>query len=490
MQRKPNHRPYYHNNHKRPVTRRELLGQGFFTASSTVMMPSLLSMLFARTAHARDLVCSAVSDSGSAGRNVPVLIFDLAGGGNIPGSNVMVGKAGGQEDFLATYASLGLPNNMGPKTMAPNKEFGLAFHPDSGMLRGMQSVITDAAVKAKVDGAVFCASSNDDTGNNPHNPAYWIAKAGASGELVTLLGTRGSGSGGNAQAPAASINPAQRPVTIRGPDDVIGLINPGKIATLIGDSKALAKILAASRSMSASKLALFQEKDMPAQLRDLVECGYLGSGDLVSKFGPEALDPRNDPMVTGIFTTLTGTEGQVASVSKLLLEGQAGVATVTMNGFDYHNGSRATGEQKSFEVGRMVGQAIQLASVKNQDLMIYVFTDGGVVASGSIDNSANGRGKFGWAGDSGQRSAAYTLVYKKDGKVEIRDNRRQIGAFKDSGTVDEASSKISGSVDNLSKAIVANYLALHGREGELAQIVGQEPFGAELEKYLAFNKIR
>lgn len=489
MKHKHHNGPFYHENHKRPVSRRELLGQGFLTATSTVMMPSLLSMLFARQAYARDLVCTAPVASSTA-RNVPFLIFDLAGGGNIPGSNVIVGKTGGQEDFLSTYASLGLPNNMSPKTMAPNKEFGLAFHPDSGMLRGMQSVITDAAIKARVDGVVFCASSNDDTGNNPHNPAYWIAKAGAAGELVALLGNRGNASGGNAQAPAASVNPAQRPVTIRTPDDVLGLVNPGKIANLIGDDKALAKILAATRNMSASQMAMFEEKDMPNQLRDLIECGYVGSGDLVSKFGPDALDPRKDPMVTSVFTNLTGTEGQVASVTKLLLEGHAGVATVTMDGFDYHNGSRATGEQKSFEVGTMVGKAIRLAAAKNQDLMIYVFTDGGVVASGSIDNSTNGRGKFGWAGDSGQRSSSYALVYKKDGKVEIRDNRRQIGAFKDSGTVDEEASKISGSVDNLSKAVVANYLALHGKEGELAKIVGAEPFGADLEKYLAFNKIR
>jgi hypothetical protein len=122
--------------------------------------------------------------------------------------------------------------------------------------------------------------------------------------------------------------------------------------------------------------------------------------------------------------------------------------------------------------------------------MIYVFTDGGVVANGTVDNSTNGRGKFGWAGDSGQRSASYALVYKKDGKVEIRDNRRQIGAYKDTGSVDETLTKISGSVENLTKAVVANYLALSGKEGSLASVVGSDPFGAELEQYLAFNKIR
>jgi hypothetical protein len=490
MKRKQDNGPFYHQNHKRPVSRRELLGQGFLAATSSVFLPSLSSMLLSREAFALECAGGGGGGAGTARNSVAFLIFDLAGGGNIAGSNVVVGKAGGQEDFLTTYATLGLPDAMSPKTLAPNKEFGLAFHPDSGMLRGMQSVITDAAIKAKVDGVVFCASSNDDTANNPHNPAYWIAKAGAAGELVTLVGNAGSVSGGRAIAPAASVNPAQRPVTIASPDDVLGLVNPGKIATLLGDDKALAKILAAARSMSASQLAKFEEKDMPAQLRDLVECGYMGSGDLVSQYGPAALDPRQDPMVTSIFTNMTGTEAQVASVTKLLLDGYAGAGTITIGGYDYHNGSRATGEQKTFEAGVLIGKAIRLAAAKNQDLMIYVYTDGGVVANGTVDNSTNGRGKFGWAGDSGQRSASYALVYKKDGKVEIRDNRRQIGAYKDTGSVDEALTKISGSVENLTKAVVANYLALSGKEGSLASVVGTDPFGAELDQYLAFNKIR
>lgn len=490
MQRKSTRAPFYHNgDHKRPVTRRELLGQGFLAATSTVMLPSLSSLLFSRQAFGKDLVCATGGDSGPA-RNVPFLIFDLAGGGNIAGSNVIVGKAGGQEDLLATYATLGLPDAMHPKTMAPNKDFGLAFHPDSGMLRGIQSIVTDPAVRANVDGVVFCTSSNDDTGNNPHNPGYWIARAGGVGELVALVGNNGSASGGRAAVPGSSVNPAQRPVTIRGPDDVLGLVNPGKIATLLGDDKALSKILAATRTMSATRLAMFAEKDMPSQLKDLVECGYINSGDLVSKYGPAALDPRQDQVVTGIFNNMNGTEGQVAAVSKLLLDGYAGVGTISMDGFDYHTGSRAAGERRTFEAGVMIGKALQLAAAKKQDLMIYVFTDGGVVANGQADNSADGRGKFGWAGDSGQRSASYALVYKKDGKVEIRDNRRQIGGFKDSGTVDEDLSKISGSVENLSKAVVANYLALHGKEGNLAQIVDKDPFGSELDRYLAFNKIR
>ena len=81
-----------------------------------------------------------------------------------------------------------------------NIELGLAFHADSAFLRGILSK-TSAATRANTNGAVFCARSENDTGNNPHNPMYGINKAGADGALVTLIGTETSDSGGNSIAP-------------------------------------------------------------------------------------------------------------------------------------------------------------------------------------------------------------------------------------------------------------------------------------------------
>ena len=483
--------PFYHESHKRPVSRRELLGQGFLTASSSVMMPSLLSMLFQRQAFAQqDLRCPGGSQAGTKQASVPFLVLDLAGGGNLVGSEVLVGKAGGLEDALACYDTLGLPAAMAPGRVAGDKQFGLVFHPDAAILRGLTQVVTDPAIRAKVDGMVFCAASDDDTANNPHNPMHWIAKAGALGQLAALVGSNPTPSGGRARAPATSIDPAQTPVTIRRPADVLGLVNPGKIARLLADDKAMAKILAATRSMSAAQLAMFQEKDMPAQLRTLVECGYLASGDLVSKYGPAQLDPTLDTAVSTAFNLTDAVEGQIGSIAKLLLDGYAGAGTVSVPGFDYHTGNRATGERKNADVGRYIGKAINLAAAKQEDLMIYVYTDGGVVANAAVDSSTDGRGKNSWAGDSGERSGAFALVYRHAGKMEIRNNQRQIGAYKDSGTVDREATKISGSPETLTKAVVANYLALHGKEDELAKVVGDDPFGAELDKYLAFTKIR
>lgn len=490
----------------KPRTRRELLGQGLICGSASIFTPSFLSLLFSQHARASGLDCGNVEASGN---HLPVLIFDLAGGANLVGSEVMVGKNGGQEDFLSSYSTLGLPDGMGPKNQTINKELGLAFHSDSAILRGIKSVITESPILSNIDGVVFCTASMDDNGNNPHNPAHWLAKAGAVGELATLLGTRPTDAGGFSAAPRASLDPTQRPITINSANDVGNFVQPGKIATLLNDEKALAKILAAARTMTASQLKSFDKKSVTGQIRELVECGYMGSIDLVSKYDIKNIDPRNDPTVSQIFTfTASGNPGpprppinlpnqgpsnlesQVGTVCKLILDGLAGVATVTMDGFDYHTGNRVTGEGKNFELGVMIGKAIRLASLKKSDLMIYVYTDGGVSANTTVDSSPNARGKFAWAQDDGQRSAAFSLVYKKDGKVTIRDNRRQIGAYKDDGAVNKDATLISNSVENLAKAAVANYLALTGREADLGSIVGDDPFGSNLERYLAFTKLR
>ena len=114
-------------------------------------------------------------------------VFDLVGGSNIAGANVIVGGKGGQADILpaGSYATIGLGGGKEPGSVTVNKEYGLAFHPDSGMLAGMNSV-TKATTRANCEGVLFCAQSNDDTGSNPHSPLYWLAKAGLSGSLVSF----------------------------------------------------------------------------------------------------------------------------------------------------------------------------------------------------------------------------------------------------------------------------------------------------------------
>ncbi len=473
-------KPMLHDDHAKPKSRRDFLASGLISAGSYLAMPSLLSILRSQTAYG--LECQ----EGGGGSSVPgVLCFDLAGGASIAGSNVMVGKQGGQEDFIANYRTLGLPSDVARNV---NRELGLVFHEDSAFLRGILETTTPET-RANVEGAVFCTSSSDDTGNNPLNPMYWLNAAGAKGELTSLLGSRNSESGGRSRIPASSANPAARPVLINRPDDALNLVKLGKLANIVGADKAQ-KVLKSIESMSAQQLARFSNKDLPGQIKDLIRCGYINSADMINKFTPERLDARTDQAVTTAFDNLNdGGQRQVATMTKLLLDGNAGAATVERGGYDYHDGSRATGEIKDLEVGRLMGRAIQLAALKQRDLILYVFSDGSVTSNGGVDNSGNGRGKLVWTADSGQRGAAFMLYYRAAGKPKLRDSSvRQVGAFKDNGAVDNTATQISSNVENLGKAIAANLLAIQGREGDLAKVVGDNPFGSDLNRYLIFDK--
>ena len=114
--------PLLHPDHARPKTRRDFIRQGLMTGAASVIGPSLLGMF----ANPRDAYAQLSSDINTMRTNcgitvqgagkIPFICFDLAGGANVAGSNVLVGLQGGQQDVLTTagYSKLGLPGDMVP----------------------------------------------------------------------------------------------------------------------------------------------------------------------------------------------------------------------------------------------------------------------------------------------------------------------------------------------------------------------------------------
>src|SRR6185312_5340434 len=291
--------PIKHGSHKRPVTRRDFLAQGFLTGSATVVAPAVLAALLnPRQARAdlsqdlKDLKVNPCKITAGAGK-VPFICFDLAGGANIAGSNVLMGKEGGQLDFLSTqgYSKLGLPGDMLPNNATTdfiNEEFGLMFHSDSAFLRGMLEKTT-TTTRAGVNGAIIAARSENDTGNNPHNPMYGIAKAGARGELLTLIGSQNSDSGGNSMAPAMLMDPANRPTKVDRASDASGLVDTGALGTLftnpVDNSPDTASTVAVMEQMARISEQKLLKVDPgadvanPAKLETQVKCGYVRTAD-------------------------------------------------------------------------------------------------------------------------------------------------------------------------------------------------------------------
>ncbi|AOY87348.1 general secretion pathway protein GspF [Marinobacter salinus] len=475
-----NGEPLRHSDHGKPRTRREFIAQGFQMGAATVYGASVFSLFgnprSASAALSADLntlkeSCGiAVQGAGK----IPFICFDLAGGANIAGSNVLMGKSGGQMDFLSTagYSKLGLPGDMLPNNPAfVNNEMGLAFHSDSGFLRGiLQS--TRAGTRAAVNGAIIAARSENDTGNNPHNPMYGIHKAGADGSLLSLVGSQSSESGGNSMAPMNLIDPKVRPTKIDRPSDVTGLVDVGDLIGILDQNDAVAVMEAIQRISDAKMKNVSTNLSVSTDeaIKELVNCGYVKSADLADRFGnPAALDPMADPDIVGPAGIFTSEEfnsnrefRKTASVMKLVLEGYAGAGTITMGGYDYHTGERGTGERRDEQAGRCMGACLEYAARVGMPLMLYVFSDGSVASNGRIDDSMDGRGKGEWTGDNQQTAASFFMVYNPTGRPQTI--RNQIGFMRSDASVETASSPAANNVNQLVQTVLLNYMALHGEQ--------------------------
>lgn len=472
--------------HGRPRSRREFLNRGLRTATATVFLPSIGTLL-AQNAYAE---CVIDNDPALGAGKIPFLCFDQGGGANIAGSNIMVGGMGGQEDFLEArgYAKLGLPEAIIPQNVGVDRSFGLAMHPNSAMLRGLMSK-TSAGTRANTNGAIIPARSDNDTGNNPHNPIYGIARAGSAGEFVATIGTRNSDSGGRSQAPSSMIVPDFRPSRVRNRNDAVGLAGGDQGGRPNG------RIAAASSVITALKLGQITEA---AATKELVQCGFdKTTATFDTPIQASDLDPNQDAILQDIFPGAELTDGdfvRAAATMKCVVNGYAGAGTIEYGGRDYHQDPRAETDGKDFVVGQAMGAALEYAARLNKPLMIYGFSDGSVAAdTNREDDDGNGVTKFRWRSDNSQTAASFFLVYSPGGRPALRDGNasQQLGYFRPEGNVETTATPFANSVTTLSEMVVLNYLALHGEQAMFGNVLDNPGLGtgAAVEPYIAFNPI-
>ncbi len=506
--------PILHENHKRPVKRRDFVAAGLLSAPAVIMAPAwLAALLKSGSAHAlspdmQALLaanqCNVPSPVGAV-TGVPFICFDLAGGANLVGSEVLVGVQGGQSNFLSTagYAKLGLPDNMAPTSSSfISNALGLLWHSDGAILRGILSKATTPATAAGTNGAVICALSQNDTGNNPHNPMYGIAKAGAKGKLLTLIGTQSTVSGGNSAAPMALIDPSLQPTKISQPSDAVALVKSGSGAA---DPLAVAVLESVTRISGGTTpydpnaasppaaftgelaKALYTDPAADAKLKNQIRCAYVKTANAADAFGGSSLDPTQDTNIIGgatpIFTATDFKDSDIAktaTVMKLVLNGYAGAGTITLGGFDYHDSTRATGETRNFKAGQMIGAVLEYAQRVGSPVMIYVFSDGSLSADSTIDGSTAGRGKLGWQGDNQDTASTFFLVYSPKGRPQLLNGAagQQIGYFTADGSVVTTSSPAANAVNQLVEVVILNYMGLLGTSSQFSTVFPAQALGS------------
>jgi hypothetical protein len=495
--------PQLHGDHPRPVTRRQFVAQGFMTGAAYATAGGILSLFSnpreAMAALSPDLdnLLAPCGAGGVGAGKIPFICFDLAGGANIAGSNVLVGQEGGQLDFLSTagYEKMGLPGDMIPGLVDPtlqqpyeNFDLGLGFHLDSAFRRGILQSIGASGAEQLVNGAVIPARSDNDTGNNPHNPMNGIAKAGAGGlgadgSILTLAGSENTASGGNSTLPQALMDPELQPTKVDRPSDVVNLVDTGDLVGILSRDDATAVMESIYRLTDGKMDRVNTGVTQDAVIKDLVKCGYLKAADIADRFGGVPIDPGLDPEIVGpagIFSDAEWNSGgrdqsefrKTASIMKLVVNGYAGAGCVEMGGYDYHGGRRAEGEVKDFRAGRCMGACIEYAHRRGVPLMLYVFSDGSLSSNGALDNTIDGRGKGEWTSDNSSTAGSFFLVYNPGRRPtiigqtpEIQAIHQQIGYMDAGGSVQRGATPAANNVNLLVNTVLLNYMALHNEQG-------------------------
>ena len=303
--------PLCHADHARPRTRREFLAQGFIAGSGIALgmtQTTIGGKAFALSPDLAALISGCDIQTNGAGK-IPFIAFDLAGGSNQAGSNVLVGQRGGQLDFLSTqgYERQGLPGDMVPSIANPdtglsdfiNDSLGLAFHSDSAFLRGMLKLVAHHHGEHQWRGDTGAVGKRHrqqppqpDVRDCPGGRQRLTADSGRFGELRLRRPFHG------AHGSDRSVDPPDQGGPSLGRDLAGRRGRPDQRAQPAGRGRGHGVHLPHQRPEDAQRRRAIVTTD--EVVKDLVRCGYLKSADLAERFGdPTTLDPAGDPEIVG-----------------------------------------------------------------------------------------------------------------------------------------------------------------------------------------------
>ncbi len=459
--------------HSRPVTRRDLLATGVLSFSASLIAPMWLKFLLPQ-AHAAEGCVTTTSGM------IPVVSLNLAGGSAMAANFVPMDQ-GGQP--LPSYDVMGL----GDGNVPLEYEFGSV--PFAGrvndvyiskFLQGVRETAPTALAKTSFVGV--CVRSRDDSGENRFSINGLVNAAGLSGSLLPNLGTRSNSMTGINQL-ASVLTPAA-PLLVGGFSSIQGALGyAGALgATLNQNQKvALAKSI---QKLSESQLRKLASNNISGNVKKLVDCSNQKNLDL-SALQNTGVDPRTDAMGASL-SSVWGINAGTANTNRDLvfsamtyntLKGNAGASAFEIGGYDYHNGTRTTGDAADLTAGRTVGRILETAAIMNRPLFLYVTSDGAVSSIKSNDRNAV------WNSDRGIAGAAYVLYFDPAGRRATSNN--QIGHFT-AGQAAAETTVVGNNPEAAAISVFANYLKLNNKMSVFESIVGRSFNSTKLDEVLRF----
>jgi hypothetical protein len=461
---------------KAPLTRRDFLGAGLISFTASMTLPGLAGMLIPRQAYAQASDCP----SSVAGVNLASFVtLNLAGGGMLA-ANYVPTDSGGQ--FLASYNKMGMGNG----SLNIEREFGnVPFAGDDGTGVLISKLLTQLRAntsQATRDKTAFVAipvRSRDDSGMNLFDATGMVSKAGLIGSELPNLGKRASDTGINQMY--AKVKPPT-PLTVGSYTDIDGALNlgaTGPLATM--DDAQKISLLKLVSNLNESQVNNVNANAGGRMLASLVNCSSSKNIELAEREKP-SVDIRQDATLAGIWGVNTGsnnnTQGVIfGSMVKAGLMGTAGTVSLEIGGYDYHNGSRTTGDQKDGEAGAAIGRILETAATLGKKVFIYVTSDGATVSPVSEARNAP------WQSDRGEAGMAYVIAFDPAGRPSTSGH--QIGQFTSGQAVDDKFIT-GGNPELAASAVFANYLKFNKRMDLLAPIIGSTFNSSQLDQVIKF----
>ncbi len=458
--------------HRRPVSRREMLAAGLLPFSASLLVPNWYKLLLPE-AHA-EATC-ATTTSGL----IPMITVNLAGGAAMA-ANFVPMDAGGNP--LPSYSVMGLGNGAVPL----ENEFGTVKFAGtengvliSKFLQGLRATAPTALANTAFVGV--CVRSRDDSAENRFAIDGMTSKAGLAGSLLPNLGKQQTFSGISHKSAVVNSN---LPLVVSNYSAITGSLGYAAAlgASINADQRgALSKMISRLSETQARRIATDKTG---IEVKNLVDCANIKNVELAAVSNP-GVDPRTDAKgaeLSAAWNINGGTNGGdqnliFSAMTYNVLKGNAGAAGLEIGGFDYHNNTRATGDQKDLEAGQVVGRILESAAIMGKPAFVYVTSDGAVSSADSASRNSP------WTSDRGIAGASYILYYDPAGRRPTSNN--QIGYFTSGQAADDQF--ITGASPEIAAvAVFANYLKLNNKMNLFAPIVGRTMNESDLPKVLRF----
>ena len=444
------------------LSRRDFMAAAASAFSASLTLSPAVALLMDQYARA---ACGGAS--GSALSALPAFVqFNLSGGAMLA-ANFVPRDTGG--NLIPSMNLMGLGSAASLSLSGDDLGASQMFFSGSGFLAGLRSAasgisstttgLTRASQylnRTRVIGVV--ARSRDDTEMNPYDLTGLVAAAGLSGSLLPNLSTSGF-----RQTPSL-INPPS-PIVLNSYSDLENATGLGGALQGLKDrrgTRAVEGLFQTIQRLSESEARRLLSANVKnaTELENLISCAT-GSNVSVVGTDPPSVDVRlqsDIATIWGITPTSSASSVEVIFASSVYatLMRYAGATRLERGGYDYHNGTRTTGDARDEEAGLFAGRMLQTAAALNQPLFLFVSTDGSCRSEDSDASDAP------WVSDRGQAGLLLMLAYDPSGRPGSSVTgfeRHQIG-YLTSGQAADQEFIAGWDAEMASLAVFANYLRL------------------------------